>query len=727
MIEIIVLILTAVLNLLIGATVYVKNPRGATNRAFFLLTTAFVVWSTVNYISVHPVFLSQLVWIRLVLFCGALLNSALFLNFLVFPAAQLNPHYYKMVKRIVYWTIFTMALTLTPLVFKGLKTDGTAAQPVPNFGIVLFLLHTVGLIGGSIYIIIKKYHSVKGMVKNQLRLVLYGIVGTFSLILFSNFFMVVFLNNSALVPFGPAYTVIFSSCFAYAIIKHRLFDIRSTIARSVAYLMSLGFIGLLYGATAFVVTSVLNGDRRFDVWQRFFYIAFALVTAIAFQSNKRFFDKITNRLFYRDAYDPQQLLDQLNRLLVAQVDIEPLLKSVASLIVSNIKADYCVFFIRETSYFPQRFIGTKSKQFSSNDIDTLRKTTPGLHHRVVVKDNLEDNNHELRKLMDRHDIAILARLVTTVEYEVEGVGYLLLGPKKSGNLYTQQDERIIQIIANELVIAIQNGLRYEEIEEFNVTLQQKVDNATHRLQKINDKLQALDETKDEFISMASHQLRTPLTSVKGYLSMVLEGDAGEITDMQRKLLDQAFVSSQRMVYLIADLLNVSRLRTGKFVIEPVATNLADVIEGEVKQLRATAKARGLTLVYDKPKAFPVVVLDETKIRQVIMNFMDNAIYYTPAGGHIKVELKDTDKSIEFTVQDDGMGVPASERHHLFTKFYRADNAKKARPDGTGLGLFMSKKVIIAQKGTLIFRSEEGKGSTFGFSFEKSKILPAVPA
>ena len=106
-----------------------------------------------------------------------------------------------------------------------------------------------------------------------------------------------------------------------------------------------------------------------------------------------------------------------------------------------------------------------------------------------------------------------------------------------------------------------------------------------------------------------------------------------------------------------------------------------------------------------------------------MNFVDNAIYYTPSGGHIDVVLKDAGQSIEFTVTDDGIGVPKSEQHHLFNKFFRAHNAKKARPDGTGLGLYMAKKVIIAQGGSLIFRSKEGKGSTFGFTIAKNKLQP----
>jgi signal transduction histidine kinase len=292
---------------------------------------------------------------------------------------------------------------------------------------------------------------------------------------------------------------------------------------------------------------------------------------------------------------------------------------------------------------------------------------------------------------------------------------MIFGNKKSGNIYSKADLKIIEIIADELVIAIQNALRFEEIQEFNVTLQSRVNNATTKLRRTNDKLKAIDATKDEFISMASHQLRTPLTSVKGYLSMVLEGDAGEINDTQKKLLDQAFVSSQRMVYLIADLLNVSRLRTGKFIIDSGESNLAELVEGEVSQLKEQAKSKNLSLNYDKPDDIPPLLLDETKTRQVVMNFVDNAMYYTPVGGKIDITVKADKHHAYFMVKDNGLGVPKEEQKHLFTKFYRAKNARKVRPDGTGLGLFMAKKVITAQGGNILFESKEGKGSTFGFS------------
>jgi len=291
------------------------------------------------------------------------------------------------------------------------------------------------------------------------------------------------------------------------------------------------------------------------------------------------------------------------------------------------------------------------------------------------------------------------------------VGVMVVGfAKQQQGALGEFEQMLFARLSEAVGIAIDHKMLLEENER-----------VVGQLERSNRKLRMLDRTKDDFISMASHQLRTPLTSVKGYVSMVLDGDAGKLNELQTKLLTQSFVSAQRMVYLISDLLNVSRLRTGKFVMEPVPCNLANVIGEEIAQLTETAKSRDLTLEYHKPPHFPTYMFDETKLRQVIMNFVDNAVYYTPSGGHITINLVETPASIEFTVVDDGIGVPRGEQHHLFTKFYRAHNAKRARPDGTGLGLFMAKKVIIAQGGAVLFRSQQGKGSMFGFTFAKSKL------
>jgi len=272
-----------------------------------------------------------------------------------------------------------------------------------------------------------------------------------------------------------------------------------------------------------------------------------------------------------------------------------------------------------------------------------------------------------------------------------------------------------------MVVAVQNALRFEEISQFNEQLTQRVDAATTELKDKNRKLRELDEAKDDFISMASHQLRTPLTTVKGYLSMLDDGDIGKLSKKQQEVVELAFASSERMVYLISDLLNASRIDTGKFVIERQPIKLGEVIKSEVEQLVITAKARGLKLVSEFSDDDPTVKLDETKLRQVIMNFIDNAIYYSKSGGEITVKYEVTADTVEMCVVDEGIGVPAAEQDDLFTKFYRAKNAKRVRPDGTGLGLFLAKKVITAQGGSVIFESVEDKGSTFGFRFALAAV------
>jgi signal transduction histidine kinase len=366
------------------------------------------------------------------------------------------------------------------------------------------------------------------------------------------------------------------------------------------------------------------------------------------------------------------------------------------------------------------------KSFETDRILAVDTLMQKMESRVVASDEFSAESNKLYRELRDNNIAAIGRLVESTGAGKHSFGYVILGPKKSGVIFTKQDIRMLETIIDGLFVAIQNAVHFEEIQNFNVTLQRRIEEATAQLRRTNAKLRALDETKDDFISMASHQLRTPLTSVKGYLSMVLEGDAGDIAPKQRKMLDQAFISSQRMVFLIADLLNVSRLKTGKFVIEPSPINLAKTISDEVSQLKETAKDRSLELIYDKPADFPIVMMDETKIRQVVMNFIDNAIYYTPAGGKIHVQLLNNPNTIELRISDNGIGVPKREQPHLFTKFYRAGNARQARPDGTGLGLFMAKKVILAQGGAVIFESQEGKGSTFGFTFSKHKLV-APPA
>lgn len=708
--ELLILILASIVTISIGVFTFSRNPQSATNKLFAFIAVCLVGWSVVSYLSLRSLGSGTLLNIRATFACVVLQNTGfLFLSY-TYPSEKLRrPR--KLWLPYLLITIAILVLLPSSLVIKSY--DGTSLIPGPF--IVLFMVHAIYSVVGGFTELINRLRRSRFADHSKVLYLFVGSLILWGVVPLTNFILPIAFKNHIFVRASALYMLLFAVIIAYAIIKHRLFDIRLIVARSIAYVATFGFFVLLYSSIFAVLTYAFLPNNNFDLRQLAIVVLAAVVFSPTVSIVKRFFDKATNKLFYRDAYDSQLVLAQLNTVLVSTIKLSELLKNSSSVITTNLKLGSCSFAI---------FEDTGSLRIEHKPKLHLEGLRPYLKLAILpdvtITDDLQTEDEESFNLLRAHNIGAVIKLST----HVGKVGYILLGEKLSGNTYSEHDTVLLRLIANELAIAVQNALRFEQIENFTLTLQQKVNLATRELRRSNEKLKALDEAKDEFISMASHQLRTPLTSVKGYLSMLDEGDAGKLNATQKQFVNQAFISSQRMVYLIADLLNVSRLKTGKFIIESAPVYLPDLIESEIAQLYETVKSRGLKMSYDKPKTFPMLNMDETKIRQVVMNFTDNAIYYTPAGGEIKLALHETAKSIEFTVTDNGIGVPSNEQHHLFTKFYRAGNARKTRPDGTGLGLFMAQKVVVAQGGAIIFKTQEGKGSTFGFSFAKDRL--AVP-
>lgn len=703
------LLFVALINILLGVVVYVSNPNRDSNRAFLALTVVFSLWTFANYWTTNNGEVELIYPVRATIFLACFISLFVWLAVKTFPDQQLKS--IKSINFQIAYVCIVSILTLTPLVFEDAAiNDGISTTKVGPL-VPMFGLLALGFISGAVVSIIGKYRRSTGSQKQQALVVLFGIGGTFLAILFTNFVLVLFFDVGFFLSYTPAFSLIFSFAFAYGISKHRLYEFRALVAKAVSYLIVLSTVIVVPALMiAILINSYvfsLNFSYRIGITTLLVVVLVSIHGYIKTQLNI-----ITSRFFFRDSYDTQSVLNQLSELLVRTIRLEEIMHQSMSIISASIKPAGLSFVVVDDDSDIIYRQENNGLSLARQDTVSILKSNQG---QILIVSQLGVGR--LKNKLSEHDIGLVARLVSQDHL----VGYVILGHKSSGSIYSSQDIKLLQTIANELGIAIQNARNFEQIQEFNITLQKKIEDATHRLQHSNQKLKALDEAKDEFISMASHQLRTPLTSVKGYVSMVLEGDAGKVNPKQAELLSSAFTSSQRMVYLIADLLNVSRLKTGKFVIESKEVYLPDVIEGEIRQLAETAKNRKLRVNYKKPKKFPTVMLDETKIRQVIMNFADNAIYYTPAGGKIDIILEYDKKSITYKVVDNGIGVPMEERHKLFSKFYRAGNARKARPDGTGLGLFMAKKVVIAQGGAIIFESKVGKGSTFGFTFPLAGI------
>lgn len=712
--------------LMTGIFVFMNNTRSAKNRLFFLFNVAIALWLGSLFAADTATVESSALWLlRFGLFFGQIIFVFFYLFSLEFPFRSTLGKSVRFLWSLP--TIIIAFLLLTPLGISSVEIKSYGVQPT-ELGILYTFSDIVGiayLIAGAIILIQKRSRSTVQQ-RSQINLVLAAVALVLCANIFTGIVLTLLQVDTQLIWVGSFSLFIFSVIIGYSMIRHKFFDIRPIVARAFAYILLVASLSGIYAVAIFgVIGLLLQGDNDSLLGQSIL-IGSALIMAFSFQGLRKIIDQFSNKLFYRDAYDPQDFLSQFNKSLVTSMHPARLIDGSSRIIDDTFKPDFISFYLHDTPHVPEFFNGSKSQEVLLRNIEVLHNMTEDFTENTILTDVLADQpkHHRLYEMMKRNKVAMLIRLSSSaVNGKSAEIGYIFLGYKRSGSPYSMQDIQVFEIVSNELVIAIQNALRFEEIEAFNETLQQRIDDATRQLRKSNEKLKQLDETKDDFISMASHQLRTPLTSIKGYVSMVLDGDAGKISPLQAKLLGQAFISSQRMVYLISDLLNVSRLRTGKFIVEPTICDLSVMVQEEVKQLIETAKGRNLELIYHKPSQFPPLLLDETKMRQVIMNFIDNAIYYTPAGGSITVELKELPKIVEFTVTDTGIGVPKAEQHHLFSKFYRAHNAKRARPDGTGLGLFMARKVILTLGGATIFRSQEGKGSTFGFTFSKEKLQP----
>jgi len=221
--------------------------------------------------------------------------------------------------------------------------------------------------------------------------------------------------------------------------------------------------------------------------------------------------------------------------------------------------------------------------------------------------------------------------------------------------------------------------------------------------------------KSEFVSIASHQLRTPLSNLKYALDFIVSGRAGNV---EPKWLSQFHIieeSNERMIRLVNNLLDLSRIESGKVVLEKKSFNIMLEAQTLVNDIAHLAEIYGITLSFHTKGHVPNVLTDPGRIRMVMQNFLDNAVKYSKTGSEVKVEISADSRSAIFKVTDQGVGIPNTDQKRIFQKFFRSSNVMRHQTDGTGLGLYIAKAVIDAAGGKIGFISKESVGSTFWFS------------
>ncbi|MBZ0159799.1 MAG: GAF domain-containing sensor histidine kinase [bacterium] len=313
------------------------------------------------------------------------------------------------------------------------------------------------------------------------------------------------------------------------------------------------------------------------------------------------------------------------------------------------------------------------------------------------------------------------------------IGGLFLVWWQKSHTFTPDQLRLMDGVARQAAMAIDNASAYHEIEALNVSLEDKIAKRTHELSTINAaleashrRLQELDRVKSDFLLNVSHELRTPLTAIKGSVDNMLDGITGPLSEAQQRYLMRIQANADRLVRMINDLLDLARIEEGRVQVIPTYFSLSGLTSELLDTLRPVASEEGLALQLADGADPLIVYADRDKVGQVLMNLLGNAIKFTPSGGIVNVELEEEEEEpfAIVRVSDTGDGIPPEELPHIFDKFYQVQLGRQAKAKGTGLGLSIVKSLVELQGGSIRARSQVDHGSTFTFTLPRQPLVQA---
>ncbi len=290
---------------------------------------------------------------------------------------------------------------------------------------------------------------------------------------------------------------------------------------------------------------------------------------------------------------------------------------------------------------------------------------------------------------------MVAQLTVPISLEAQIIGVIALESSRRG-VFNEESLQFVTRLADHAAISLENARLFEAV-------------------------QAANNAKTEFVSFVSHELKQPMTSMKGYADLLVKGTAGELNDMQRQFMEVIRANISRMDSLVQDLLDISRIEAGRLKLEIRHVQMEELVEEAIRGVQRQIESKEQTLELAVQRPLPLVLADRNRVVQVLTNLLSNAFKYTPEGGNIHVQVEPVDGAfVRCTVTDTGIGMSEEELERLFTKYFRSSSAAVRNTPGTGLGLVITKSLVELQGGDIWVESELGKGSTFAFT------IPTAP-
>ncbi|MFN3301739.1 MAG: ATP-binding protein [Patescibacteria group bacterium] len=731
--------LTIIFAFTLGFIVYRKNPKGKINRLFILLVILLIIWAISNFLENEPLDYNLNILFLKIDFASASLIAYYWLLFcLHFP---LSDKPLSKISEIIFFlpAIFFTLVSFTDLIVKDITFYGNAIHFNHSVLYVYYSIYIVGyIIVGGIGTLIAKYRSLFGIQKLQVLYVISGLLISLSIAVVLNLFLQNIVSP-AISRIGIYGGIFFISFTAYAIIRYRLMDIRIVVRNVTVYGVSL----IVSVGASLLSMFLASRYLSFYISSPFIGSVILVFGIIIFQLVKEKFARFANKYLFYPLYSFEKTIEDLSKKLSSFIDLPRLIFLTTDTLKEVMKLDNIALILRKLE--PPRgqleILGLKEKEeekgdafylaknigFKEEEVSLLIKNKFLIHYlekdkKPLVYDELEylaqevKDEHLKKKFLaiKKYMEKMKAGLYLPLSIEERLVGIFVLGKKVSGDAYSIQDLRLLETLSSQIAVAVNNAQLYEQMQIFNQILRAKVIKATKELFQAYKELKKLDESKTEFLSLASHQLRTPLSAMKGYLSMILEGDYGKLQPETEAAIRDVYQSNERLINLVNDLLNVTRIEAGQLEYHPVISDLEEVIKKTMAQLKLAAEKKNLNLEYLGEK-IPEFSFDPEKIREVLTNLIDNAIKYTEKGG-VTIKTKMEGKNVRVEIKDTGIGISPEKMSSLFQWFSRGRGAYRLETGGFGLGLYIAKKIVEKAGGKIWAESEgEGKGATFIFT------------
>ncbi len=533
----------------------------------------------------------------------------------------------------------------------------------------------------------------------------------------------IIINIIGMVGFLPAYSIsvfpiyligpiLFIALIAYSISYFNLMNVKLVMRRYFVYFLSFTTIVVPANIILFII------DSNYYYYTFISSIIIYSIALFIFPPIKKFYYNLSNKYFFSSLYSLNDLVYNLSLSLHSSFEIKTIFKSIITLLseafhaksaaiisYSDEEQKIIINYKQGLSKMREKKININKENlklfFSNNKASDIKN----------LKDNLKERTCPFFDYLQKNKI----KLVVPVETKVDDYFYFMVfGEKESKEKYIKRDLKVLELASFELGLALENIFLYLNIKKFNVKLKDEIKKATEKLRKQNEELMKLDKMKDEFISVVSHQLRTPLTGIRWSTEVLTKNKSKNLNKKQFELLNQIKTNNLGLIKLVNDLLDLSRIEMGYKLKHPRQKFNFNILVEEVLQDNLfLINSKNIKLVNKVSQSLQIKA-DRDKLKQVLQNLVINAVKYSFENGEINIYTHLKNNEVFFYIEDNGIGVPKNQQKYLFTKFFRAKNASLQNASGSGLGLYIAKEIIRYHKGKLFFKDNKNGGSIFYF-------------